>query len=62
MVMVNGGLTQIQVRQAAEDWAQNPQTLYRLGEMLENRKGRGRKMAMSLVAKSVAAKSALKRY
>ena len=53
------------VRQAAEDGLRTHKrsmALDRLGETLENRKGRGRKMAMSRVAKVVVAKSALKRY
>ena len=63
VVMLNGGLTQVQVRQAAEDWAENPQTLDRFGEMLENRKGRReRKTALSRVANIVVAMCAPRRY
>ena len=63
--MVNGGLIQVQV---AKQLKIGPRTLKRWmalnrrGETLENRKGRGRKTAMSRVAKIVVAKSVLKRY
>ena len=54
VVMVNGGLTQDQF---AKQLKMRPRTLKRLmildrlGETLENRKGRGTKMAMSRVSK-----------
>lgn len=52
-------------RQAVADWAQGPKrwmALDRRGETLENCKGRGRKTAMSRVAKIVKVKSVLKRH
>lgn len=62
--MINGGMTQAQVARdlgvgvaTIRRW----QTRDRQGETMENRTGRGRKSAMSRVAKIVVAKSAFKR-
>ena len=63
--MVNGGTPQVQV---AKELRIEPRTLRRWmaldrkGEALENRGGRGRKTAMSRVAKIVVAKSVMKRH
>ncbi|XP_043229039.1 uncharacterized protein LOC122385098 [Amphibalanus amphitrite] len=63
--MVNGGTPQVQV---AKELRIEPRTLRRWmaldrkGEALENRAGRGRKTAMSRVAKIVVAKSVTKRH
>ena len=63
--MVNGGMPQVEV---AKELKIEPRTLRRWmaldrkGVTLENRRGRGRKTAMSRVAKIVVAKSVVKRH
>ena len=61
--MVNGGLTQVQVAKQLKIGSRTLKRwmgLDRRGETLENRKDRGRKTAMSRVAKSSWPKSVLK--
>ena len=64
VVMVNGGLTQVQARQTAGDWAENPQTLdgpRSLRRDAGDSQGPREKNGHESSANIVAVKSALKR-